>query len=735
MSARARAGVCGVLGVVVALVLGAGALAPPALAGGGCANEGVRGEGALNPESQLSVSLQLPDCRAYELVSPAYKEGYPVVETLAISGDGSRVLGLSLGSFAGAENSFGFGAVYEFTREGSGWVETPLEASPARFGLQVYLGASADLTRTLWNMGGSLYVREADGSYVKVGPLPGVEEYGGGWSADLSHVVINHAGNLYEYAGTGESLPAPVGVNDEGQPIGCGVDQGSSNGQDTYNAVSASGETVFFTSKSSEICPGGTAVSEVYARVDQHETVAVSEPTVAQCEACLTASPQPATFQGASEDGSKVFFLTEQELLPGREGMNLYEYDFADPGAHKIVLVSGGASEHLSSNPEVQGVARVSEDGSHVYFGARGVLAGANREGRSPVAGEENLYVFERDAAHPQGRTAFIATLTSFDGGSDWRASDNRLVQATPDGRFLVFASIADLTPDDSSAFSRQIFEYDAQEERLVRVSIGQCPAAETTCAAGERFNNDGNTEGDEAEIPEVHYTGRSEPTKAESGLAVSSDGSYVFFQTPDGLTPRALNNKMINTYEERHRLAQNVYEYHSAGSIASGNVYLLSDGRDVSVNRSGEAAGVQLWGGDASGRDVFFSSGDPLVGQDTDTQLDIYDARLGGGFPAPVLPAGCEGEACAGSPSGSPLFGSLGSAAGVGGGNVSTVLGPAPVKAPVKPRALSRAQKLARALQACRHRASGRRRAVCKAQARKRYGNSKAKTSGGRTR
>ena len=39
------------------------------------------------------------------------------------------------------------------------------------------------------------------------------------------------------------------------------------------------------------------------------------------------------------------------------------------------------------------------------------------------------------------------------------------------------------------------------------------------------------------------------------------------------------------------------------------------------------------------------------LVAQDTDTQWDFYDARVDGGFPAPVVPAGCVGDACQGSP------------------------------------------------------------------------------------
>ncbi len=54
-----------------------------------------------------------------------------------------------------------------------------------------------------------------------------------------------------------------------------------------------------------------------------------------------------------------------------------------------------------------------------------------------------------------------------------WARNDNRPVQATTDGRFLVFQSAADLTAGDASVVP-QVFEYDAVREELVRVSVGE---------------------------------------------------------------------------------------------------------------------------------------------------------------------------------------------------------------------------------------------------------------------
>lgn len=52
----------------------------------------------------------------------------------------------------------------------------------------------------------------------------------------------------------------------------------------------------------------------------------------------------------------------------------------------------------------------------------------------------------------------------------------------------------------------------------------------------------------------------------------------------------------------------------------------------------------------DPSAENVLFSTADPLVPGDTDgLQRDIYDARIGGGFPSAKVPAACEGDACRG--------------------------------------------------------------------------------------
>lgn len=224
----------------------------------------------------------------------------------------------------------------------------------------------------------------------------------------------------------------------------------------------------------------------------------------------------------------------------------------------------------------------------------------------------------------------------------------------------------------------------------------------------GGTFDNDGNalTFHDAAQLPIQNFQTVDGPTAARSELAISDSGNQVFFTSGASLVPQAQSGQ------------PSVYEYRE------GDVYLISDGRDAS--KTAGSPSVTLFGITPSGHDAFFLTADALLPQAPEAQLGIYDAREEGGFPALAPTPGCAGETCRGSAGVAPLLPSPGSASQVGGGN----LAPSPkttAKAGSTPKRLTRAQKLAAALRACRHR-HGKRHAVCEARARRLYGGSKAR-------
>ena len=733
------------------------------------------------PETEASPGFRayLPDCRAYELVSPPYANGAKIGSSVYISPDGEHLIGNSWGGFAGTENNEELGTVgaayYELSRTTSGWAAAPLDQPASRFSLGELVTASVGLESTLWALSAQampeeevsaaagakrvLAVRAATARgprFTEVGPVnppsaPAVEDFHfDGVSPDLTHVLFTletmeqKAGwlwpgdetvealqggeSLYEYVGdsgaepvygaTGGRAPTLVGVDDEGKLISdCGTllggsETGSGGGSNAYNAVSADGETVFFTALAATSGSGeehcnaagegtGPHVNEVYARVAGATTVDISEPSLTTpgrtCTGtCATdenmvADRSEGIFAGASRDGSKVFFLTKQPLVDGDADTktDLYEVELEGGAVERLTQVSHDPNSGEAA--EVEGVTRISEDGSRVYFVARGVLA-SNSNGDTRAGGEfaqatpgaENLYVYDTDT----GRTTFIAMLCTGKGTSGavvfeqaalcrssasdealWEAQGSGPAETAPaDGRFLVFAAVSDLTSDDASTV-QQVFEYDAETGALARVSIGQ-----------NGYDEDGNTTNGEDAASIVHpaYSTDS-PAAAASQMSVASDGA-VFFCSRDGLTQEAVAG------------ALNVYEYRA------GNVYTVSPPENPALQAQALEKNVltPLIGTDESGANVFLRSTVPLVPQDTNTQLDVYDARELGGFPAPASPVACAEAACEDPLGGGPSPPAPASAAANAEGDL-----PPPARAKAKP--LTKARQLAKALRACR--------------------------------
>ena len=129
------------------------------------------------------------------------------------------------------------------------------------------------------------------------------------------------------------------------------------------------------------------------------------------------------------------------------------------------------------------------------------------------------------------------------------------------------------------------------------------------------------------------------------------------------------------------------------------------------------------LIGASASGNDVFFISRAQLVAQDQGDDDLMYDARVGGVQPAPEPE--CSGSGCQGVPPAPPVFATPSSVTFNGVGNFSP-----PVTTPKETR-LTPVQKLAKAMKGCRAMRGARRRRACEATARKQYGpRSKPKQS-----
>jgi hypothetical protein len=764
----------------VALVTVCGAL------GGTLASASVA-EACVNAAFRAGPGEHLADCRAYEQVSPtekrganAYVEGYPA----QASAQGGSLVYLNYGlpgSPTGAQLP-----AYLGSRGGGGWETNVL--SPSTPGVRVHEDklsydfseeslsqlvvsvALAKLTPEAPEGVYNLFRRAPDGGYALVTAAqpsepapPGCESCFqerdvpafAGASRNFSHVLFEANESLL----TGEAELAPKGVDNlyestlegpHGEPVppgervhavgilpdgklasggaepGAGLNALFPESDGNVNrAISEDGSGVLFQAGADEGGPDAaqSGLIELYDRLNGSSTVEVSTPAAgAEASRCETASnnckAEPAQFWGASADGSSVFFTSKAALTKeantgeerkGREnaGNDLYAYVFA-PGASTGVLSDLTADSADPKGANVQGVVGVSADGSYVYFVAQGVLAGANAEGKEPAAGRDNLYVWH------EGARTFIATLkepqtvreegetrvTRVGDSRDWTAHPVELqAYLAPDGKHLALMSRNPLTGYDNEdertgESADEVFEYSHESGRLACASCDPNGAR----PLGSAFIDAATAE---TEDPSTAFP--KSTTLFHQPRALSDDGSRLFFSSPDPLVPEASSPQ-----------AQ-VYEYEN------GAAHLISSGANATADVFVDAS--------ASGDDVYFATSDRLAPTDQDELVDLYDARVEGGFPSPpsTLSPPCAGNECQ-APTAPPAFANPSSTSLAGAGNLSPAAPPPPT--PVS-KPLTRAQLLARALKACA-REPKRRRAACVARAERRYG---VKSHAGRVR
>jgi hypothetical protein len=115
----------------------------------------------------------------------------------------------------------------------------------------------------------------------------------------------------------------------------------------------------------------------------------------------------------------------------------------------------------------------------------------------------------------------------------------------------------------------------------------------------------------------------------------LSANGKRVFFDSRDALSLADTDG------------APDAYEWEAPGegscAAAGGCASLISSGRS--------AGGARFIDASAGGADAFFLTEGSLVKSDPGA-ADLYDARVGGGFPDPIPPIACEGDACQPLPS-----------------------------------------------------------------------------------
>jgi hypothetical protein len=690
---RQSTGVCPTVaasGLILLCVLG---LAGPTSANAAsCENERFR----------TGPSASLPDCRAYELVTPADK-GRTQDLTFSNGGEyavvaaGGGQIALDVKVPVGPNPTLaGARAVFSRNPE-KGWEMTSAALPGAEEDALAMRLFSPDLSQLAFESETGLNFEELSlniayevgpvgGPYAKIANIPREDVVGNqteleGASGDFSDVLIGSvdhslplsaaeeaaaketvakAKDLYDWSGGRLRL---VNFRSEGSLVSlCGAELGSGAAAETSNtvhAVSEDGSKIFFTSPQiSRALPSEPSCKEptqLYMRSGENEPVEISAPEVELEPSKI----EPVRYNYATPDGSKVFFNTETPLTgetPEEEAKGLqnklFEYETEAPEGKRLKLVASG----VPSLPGYGSKAYIfSEDGSTVY-----IFGGPT---------------FDRYETSTGDLTVLPSALSS--------TSANEPAFTTPNGEFLLFASRG-VTNEPRGTGHNELYRYDHATESVMCV----------TCAAGVAPK--------EGEVvrPATVLPGDDAPALGQ----LSDNGQQVFFQTTAHLVPQDENStETISSILDGHP-GLDVYEWEAEGSggceLPQGCTHMLS---------SGEPSGPSSFlGASADGSNVFFSTPAQLVQQDTDEFDDIYDARVEGGFAPPPEPIAC--LSCQGVGSPPPLFDVPASGSFVGAGNPESASGP------------TRAQQLAKVLKVCRKERPRRRRTTCEGRARKRY-------------
>jgi len=544
---------------------------------------------------------------------------------------------------------------------------------------------------------------------------------------DISHVIIHTElvkllpGGAAEEGGEGSTYEWSDGklqlvtILPDGEPAEAGGTVGS-RGSMRY-AISDDGSRVVFQAEDSgklHLYTRDTATAQTL-QVD------AAEPGVA------TGEGQP-FFQLASSDGSRVFFTDTARLTadstssPGfPQAPDLYEFD-VNTGKLADLTIDSNRGEHASVQGLVQGA---SEDGSYVYFVADGALApGASPRGRCEARAQDascNLYV------RHDGVTTLIAVLSATDQPWDAQLADVPS-RVSPNGRWFAFMSDRSLTGYDnrdanSGALDEEVFLYDAATGRLHCMSCD--PTGARPLGVFEPSKGESNALG-----PLVDRRGMwterwlSGVIPAWNTVTLSSslyqsrylfDSGRLFFMSNDALVPQDVNGAM------------DVYEYEPEGeggcNRADATFEEAYGGCVDLISSGGSAEESTFMDASENGDDAFFLTAAKLRPEDYDNTLDLYDARVCSASspclpPRAASPPPCvTGDSCKPAPSPQPtIFGASPSATFSGVGNLASASTPT-----VTHRSLTQAQKLRRALQACKRKRVRRRRMACIRQVRRR--------------
>jgi hypothetical protein len=571
---------------------------------------------SLRTDEESSL-FALPDNRGWELVSPVDKNGGEIQSfggnrgggVIQAAAQGSAITYTSASSFANAQGSPGPNQ-YVSTRGAGAWatdnVTLPMlsgtysEAPDSGVPYQLF---SSDLAGGLVSNGRRCRTSAVTQCPVENPPLPGSDATAG-------------YRNYYVRSGSGTFKAVLSSANIASLALD------SSHFELSFAGATADLAHVIFSSCAA-LTPGATEVPGAGGECDP-----AKQNLYEKTGSTLTPiNPVPgaklaAQSRAISANGARVYFTAE----PAPGVTNLY---LDDAGVTKQVDAGQGGGGTFESAGADGSVAFFSKAGHlYRYSAASGVatdLVPAGEVLGVLGASEDGTYLYYRTAAglflDRNGTTILVAPQV--DPASTPPSTGNARLSA--DGHRLLFLSTAELT---TSLYDNRSLKTGEPVAEAYLFSAPGTAGAGTVCVS---CNPSGERPIGAASLPGASPNGAGEGAPfAYKPRVLSADSKHVFFDSFDALAVQDTNGDR-DVYQ---------WEAQGAGSCArpGGCVNLISSGR--------AEGGASFLDASADGADAFFLTDGPLVPSDTGA-VDVYDARVGGGYPfsTPVIP--CFGDAC----------------------------------------------------------------------------------------
>jgi hypothetical protein len=507
-----------------------------------------------------------------------------------------------------------------------------------------YAGSSADGSKAFFTSAAKLVPGDTDNGFVDVyerfyDNAPGIETHvtreistgptGGNDSHDVSFDAVSTNGDKIFFT-TAESL----------------VEEDTDKVRDVYERNTVTGETILVSGGSPSCSPCGNrefpvtfvgatpAGSRVFFATDEQVTEADGDeasdvyaraPTAPGPTLATPGTTAPVTFQGASDDGTKIVFEATDKLAAGdNDGeADIYERDLSG-GTTALVSATGTCPAPLMAEECAPIYRATTADGSRVFFETRAQLTGADHDSFQDVyewsssAGTPTLISTSAEGEEgdgelnaiytglaAEGSRVFFETSEALAAGDGDEAGDvyerlggsTTLVTpgsadqnatfdgASPDGTAVLFSTREALDGADSGE-KLDVYERNGATTSLITPGSPEFDAtfagSSTDGSAVFYLTAEKLAAGDLDENPDLYESsGGGAPALVSTGgaggnggftphlSAVAEDGSHAFLTTRERLT---VDDNFANETD--------VYDYSVTGTLL------------VSVGNSGE---VQL--------------------------------------------------------------------------------------------------------------------------------------------